>query len=181
MKALGKLSCRLLKGVGWSGLTSLWKLCLHSSTHRSSWVMSSWQMIQGSSMFNCTRHIHQNQRVRVVQNSKPYNLHTIFRLQRVRPHRHLYIHVIVWPSLEPCCERLSVKCKLNSPPLTWSALGHPRSSRHGWGAQWSGQRLESQSAKGSQQCHLYQHCSAAPGHTHVTVHMEANSCGHILA
>lgn len=33
-------------------LTSLWKLWRHSSTHISSVLMSSWQMIHGSSMFS---------------------------------------------------------------------------------------------------------------------------------
>lgn len=35
-----------------SSLTSLWKLCLHSSTQMVSGLMSSWQMIQGSSTFS---------------------------------------------------------------------------------------------------------------------------------
>lgn len=56
-KSSGRRACSLQVGqvlcsFSHDLIQSLWKLCLHSSTHRSSWVMSSWQMIQGSSMFN---------------------------------------------------------------------------------------------------------------------------------
>lgn len=36
-------------------LTLSWKLCLHSSTQMSSGLMSSWQMMQGSSTFSCNQ------------------------------------------------------------------------------------------------------------------------------